>query len=532
MCDGEAVCSPLGCCQEAVIGGGEPLEHSRASQDLSPAQGPVESGDGCAAPVEPAYECLLEETARPQACRMMVEFLALLLIGILFARTFVAEAYVVPTGSMAPTLLGLHRSFHCPNCRFLFVLGTDETGLSGMPVCPNCGANLTIDPGVDGTGDRLLVQKFLFDLRQPRRWESVVFQNPSNPEQAYVKRVVGLPGETVEIRDGDVLINGEVARKDRAQQRNLRVLVYDQAFPALDSVRFPRWGSRRMNRYARNGSGWKVESSCLVREPDTEPTAGIDWLIYRHWEPELERYGPVRDYLAYNGRELMGENEVHDLMVDTTLRVDSQIDEVLVRMVYRGDRFVASVPVGSAEEVRLSRNGRDVPLVLRPTQWRQRRVLDPERPLKLELSVVDRRVMLAVDGELVAEPYDFDAPRVSNSASESPVSIGVTGPGRVDVEQFRLYRDVYYTSSLALSPRQPFGVGSPFALGAGDYFVLGDNSAVSNDSRFWERSPVVRAETLLGKPFLVHLPSQAVPLKVFGHQVYWLPDPREIRYIR
>jgi len=36
----------------------------------------------------------------------------------------------------------------------------------------------------------------------------------------------------------------------------------------------------------------------------------------------------------------------------------------------------------------------------------------------------------------------------------------------------------------------------------------------------------------LGKPFLVHLPGQVFPLKVFGHSVYWVPDPREIRYIR
>ena len=91
---------------------------------------------------------------------------------------------------------------------------------------------------------------------------------------------------------------------------------------------------------------------------------------------------------------------------------------------------------------------------------------------------------------------------------------------------------MYYTQALAQSPRRPFGVEVPYALGPGEFFVLGDNSPVSNDSRFWANSPVVRADQMLGKPFLVHLPSQAVPLRVFGRDLYWIPDPREIRYIR
>src|SRR5262245_48396186 len=48
--------------------------------------------------------------------RQTVELLALLYLGVLLLRTFSAEAYVVPTGSMAPTLLGAHRAFRCPDC--------------------------------------------------------------------------------------------------------------------------------------------------------------------------------------------------------------------------------------------------------------------------------------------------------------------------------------------------------------------------------------------------------------------------------
>ena len=56
--------------------------------------------------------------------------------------------------------------------------------------------------------DYLVTEKVLFKMRAPQRGEVVIFHPPENPEINYIKRVVGLPGETVAIREGGVHING------------------------------------------------------------------------------------------------------------------------------------------------------------------------------------------------------------------------------------------------------------------------------------------------------------------------------------
>ena len=98
----------------------------------------------------PPPEARPARLAPRHGARSTVEFLLVLLIGILLVRGFSAEAYIVPTGSMAPTLLGLHREYVCPNCGHRFDLGMDELGRSGRSVCPNndstsrCGRRLLL----------------------------------------------------------------------------------------------------------------------------------------------------------------------------------------------------------------------------------------------------------------------------------------------------------------------------------------------------------------------------------------------------
>ena len=55
-------------------------------------------------------------------------------------------------------------------------------------------------------GDRILVGKFAYDWGEPQRWDVIVFKYPGGAATNFIKRLVGLPGETIRIRDGDIWV--------------------------------------------------------------------------------------------------------------------------------------------------------------------------------------------------------------------------------------------------------------------------------------------------------------------------------------
>ncbi len=131
-------------------------------------------------------------------------------------RAFVLEAFVIPTGSMAPRLMGKHWQFDCPACKYHYSHGTPRKSLAlrgGQlrAACPNCRSKLSrtdFDERVPRRygGDRVLVLKYLYRFREPAAWDVVVFKNPQDNEQNYIKRLIGRPGQMIEIVHGDIFV--------------------------------------------------------------------------------------------------------------------------------------------------------------------------------------------------------------------------------------------------------------------------------------------------------------------------------------
>ncbi|HEY3249000.1 MAG TPA: signal peptidase I [bacterium] len=59
--------------------------------------------------------------------------------------------------------------------------------------------------------DRVLVDKFLYRIRQQHRGDVIVLKYPLNQSRNYIKRIIALPNDTLEVREGRVLINGKVS---------------------------------------------------------------------------------------------------------------------------------------------------------------------------------------------------------------------------------------------------------------------------------------------------------------------------------
>ena len=161
-----------------------------------------------------------DEPTTDETVKETIESIVIAFILAFVFRGFIVEPFIIPTGSMAPTMLGTHAQIACPSCGYHFDVGVNQGALgpeSLVPItsadCPMCNYEVTTAVGTKArAGDRILVNKFSYHFKDPARWDVVVFKAPQGenvngipaPRSNFIKRLIGLPGERIVLLDGNV----------------------------------------------------------------------------------------------------------------------------------------------------------------------------------------------------------------------------------------------------------------------------------------------------------------------------------------
>ena len=123
--------------------------------------------------------------------RENIEAILVAVVIALFIRTFVIQAFKIPSGSMKQTL--------------------------------QIGDHILVNKFVYGVKIPYL-RKTLIPLKKPQRGDIVVFKYPVDPNKDFIKRVVGIPGDVIEIRDKELLVNDQKVNHEYGVHTDPRIL--------------------------------------------------------------------------------------------------------------------------------------------------------------------------------------------------------------------------------------------------------------------------------------------------------------------
>jgi len=475
-------------------------------------------------------------------------------------RGFVIEPFLIPTGSMAPTLMGAHLRITDAANGYTWPAGPHNYGNGDVQNPPLLQTNISCAEPMTAqrmefpvlerrSGDRIFVLKMPYSLIDPARFEVIVFRNPHDATENYIKRLVGVGNENVALIDGDVfarpidekhprLFEGQdawsvegwkIQRKPERVQRAVWQPVFDSKFTPVNPMRDgrrvfrPPWVGIDPGSAANPSANWQTFDTHEYSYKGSGPTTLR--FSTEGWLSELSRNGKgspippfLSDWTAYNdtprASQVFPVSDVR-LIADIKPSVDGVSWSGVVRS--RGHDFRAMLkPDGSA-----------VLEVIQGTAVQQTvtaklpAALAKDTVTKIEFWHVDQSLQLFVNGSKVAElDYDWspsertvacfgmtpeqiakNEPNYLNPGSPSvlqqyesypkpEVWMEFTG-GPFVLERTAIDRDIHYQA-----PSRGRGFAGAYPLGthplrvvslnADQFFLCGDNSPQSLDGRLWD----------------------------------------------
>ncbi|MFC1635410.1 signal peptidase I [Planctomycetota bacterium] len=513
-------------------------------------------------------------------------------------RAFVMEAFRIPTGSMADTLKGAHFRLACPQCGYKYEYGfvprdyglpedTVPSSNAPLPVtrcpscgrypsrlhcrrcgqsyesrklmkqnnyrrnigssdetavlpshCPRCSGELMSDAAMPvANGDRILVLKCIYQFFEPKRWDVVVFKNPPEPTINYIKRLIGRPGEKVQIIDGDIFINDQIARKPAKVQNELWMPVYNNDFqpvrPEKGAFKNHIWRQPFKNV---GDSQWvTADNENPTRFSLNDSSGQIHTLVY-----DTTIGNSFRSTYAYNDVDYYGNMPYcSDLMVRFDCLVASPEGSVGIALSKYETTYRAKVDLNSRTLV-----------VTKQEKGRQPETL-AEMPIEqpatnkqrlVEFAYIDRQLVFEYDGTKWTHDLGRDLSDIRQVRKDVEPRMEIFGSGSLTLSHIVIFKDIHYTE-LRYGNSGEYGRATKdaFVLEEDQFFVLGDNSPNSEDCRWWSRAGIanqgvgeyrigiVPRDYLVGKALFVYWPSGFKPFAQFPFGV--IPNVGRMRFI-
>lgn len=439
---------------------------------------------------------------------------AILIGPALWVRATVVESFNISAGSMAPTLMGSHHDVVCNACGWRFATRPVDHGpVGGQPdriqtTCLNCGLSQEFSGRRLKRGDTLLALK----TRKPRRWELAIYRNPMDTAITYVHRLVGLPGETIEIAGGDVFVNGRRAFKPNGEFPDTWLPVHDTKFaPNARQYSWPDWVADGQGATLQAGA-WMMDAREGKQVAVRFDRTILDTLSHNN-ESEVD---------DYSGSPFGMPRFVGDVRVECELADFGGDGEIVCEWSHAGRgyraHFGAKGLSGLDElegEKQAAVHSYDPP-VGRPLA-QTGRITFAFRDGRAVLSTASGDVEWFLDEPVGPEDVDWARAQEEKPPAESVKLRIVARDCRFRITRLRVWRDIYYRSDSRFKRGELSGcAGQPITLAGNEYFVLGDNSARSSDSRIWVRLDrslegrcqlgTVPAECMIGVAKLIYEP--------------------------
>lgn len=395
---------------------------------------------------------------------------------------------------MAPTLLGPTLSATCTTCQYAFPIAA-ETNRPTLPTrCPNCGGLCDVDPTIH-PGQTVRLEP-LASPNEVRRWDLIAFQDLAS-STTQVKRVWGLPGESIELRQGEAWCDGVMLRKSLAELRLVAVPVYDLARGGGC-----RWYAEGEQRIVRDSTATAEAASATlhmqasqhyhlqhVRPAAVHPSdvPANQWL-----QPS-----PVVDAYSINQGLSTADHTVSDGLIRLQLQrpLDAPLSIAVRFELHGGERILEVLmhPVESSDALAASDVPTDeLPKDMAPTTG-EFRIAGRQR---IELGWCEGRLLLETD--LQSRVLDAEELETLSAAASAPQPewqpseiCRITASQAIDISHFRFARDLYLTSATDIVAEHSNSIADSMADHSGPaaerlagFYVLGDNLAASRDSRY------------------------------------------------